>query len=1324
MENNINEQKKVVDYWATNKPESTTDYYAAQFQQIWNNNYRRFLESTRFFTGWMTNEESLNSLNEDIEKARQRQLQTEQRMAEYKATESGAKNLVLDVTGGLVQAFGDPINFVINKATPAGILFDIAENALEYAWDMKSLYGRNIFTDFKKEDVVNLGASAVMTGTFSKINNKVPQIDGVPLYKETGKRLSPLDNAIQNSESLSEDIKQDLKAKGFDTVVNMSDIAETVKRQEYDQPQGNYTKDIIKENISSYLDEVDKINKVYQKDLATSKRSSLDVKEEATIAIKPLKNNIELNIRQIEAEDTRELFGENASASKFGNQAYDMLKDIDKKAFASRIQGKGTFSDPELDRVAGVIKDRINQYVALKSGEVSANDIEYAYYSDVLYNKQEYMQYLRGLYENQDYEGIKVLGQYIGKEVELTKQQALAVGLPFDENKINRTARKNAGGFSDFYNELNVLKNKFKKEKNFYKIFNNITPENYIDRIQEIKKRLNKNKWLYKEVDKLEMLAKSRGKIEETNTYSIDSYPLEITKAFYYDVNSTTREAMKGNSPLEYKNKYHIGDKWGNKNENFKNFDNYMKSMEGFENEAYEVTTNVFSQVAKEKSGLNLLETLLDDTKLDAEEFTDNVTLKQKYILTGLERNNVRPYILKQLNGILENNSLYGRYKPNLWVDPKQQRLNSGMAKASLKNFFSWKLLGNLNFIREFPTNQLRVALGARKLGWNKKYSIFQSSILDPIKINSQLAKNARNIWNGTVEQISDPIIKRRMELFIERRAANDPIWNNPETFGIGYKLNKKFQQGVHQAGKIGATGQLISDVHRIANAEWASINYLKDIFPDIDGETITKNPLLKRVLNSNAIDSNTFKEITNRIKSLKDEELMELVWSGKRADNATDYKIQSLFEQFSDIMGREFNAFERTEVSFAAQKVPFVVDMMMLYKRYSLGAMDNFARGIMSYYADDGMIRKRFDYNGDFKANWKQTFKGINGTNFIDMGKAAIGTSLLYTGVKWVHGNISGSSEDELAEAKLKAIFGEGDVLPFVMDSVQNYALDMTGIGIVYGGSSVWGSLQNTSISRWKRAFSAERISTEEALTWWLTATFLTPEFISRGIDTIKFEKNLPTRLTTSSKTEQRLWKYKYRRLAEIEQIKGDLPFQKAFSAPINWLSYFKNNVDDAYAITGSDKSMDKDVVIAGAYGITSMAEEFSEIASLEEILSDERQEYKDTQLKILGLDVKTQMERLTDGERATLETIMAYRGTSDEREILLMLQQLNRSDDKKAFLKSLIEPQLVQNYMAFQKEYLKNRDKIKKEIAEIKTTNSLEKLILTLEIIRKYSY
>lgn len=1255
MENNVNEQKKVVDYWATNKPESTTDYYAAQFQQIWNSNYRRFLESTKFFTGWMMNEESLNSLNEDIEKARQRQLQTEQRMAEYKETESGAKNLVLDVTGGLVQAFGDPINFVINKATPAGILFDIAENALEYAWDMKSLYGRNIFTDFKKEDVVNLGASAVMTGTFSKINNKVPQIEGVPLYKETGKRLSPLDNAIQNSESLSEDIKQDLKAKGFDTVVNMSDIAETVKRQEYDQPQGNYTKDIIKENISSYLDEVDKINKVYQKDLATSKRSSLDIKEEATIAIKPLKNNIELNIRQIEAEDARDLFGENASASKFGNQAYDMLKDLDKKDFASRIQGKGTFADPELDRVAGVIKDRINQYVALKSGEVSANDIEYAYYSDVLYNKQEYMQYLRGLYENQDYEGIKALGQYVGKEVELTKQQALAVGLPWENSGI-------------------------------VKLGDNI----------------------------------------EVRKYSIDEYPLEVTRAFYYDVNSTTREAMKGNSPLEYKTKYEIGEKWGNKGvgEELGGFHNYMKSMEGFENEAYEVTTNVFAQVAKEKSGLNLLETLLDDTTLDSRNFTDDVTLKQKYTLTGLERGTIRPYVKEQINGILENNSLYGRYKPNLWIDPKQQRLTSGMAKASLKNFFSWKLLGNLNFVREFPTNQLRVALGARKLGWNKKYSIFQSSILDPIKINSQLARNARNIWNGTVEQISDPIIKRRMELFIERRAANDPIWNNPENFGIGYKAIQKGQKALHQAGKIGATGQLISDVHRIANAEWASINYLKDIFPDIDGETIAKNPLLKRVLNSNAIDSNTFKEITNRIKSLKDEELMELVWSGKRADNATDYKIQSLFEQFSDIMGREFNAFERTEVSFAAQKVPFVVDMMMLYKRYSLGAMDNFARGIMSYYADDGMIRKRFDYNGDFKANWKQTFKGINGTNFIDMGKAAIGTSLLYTGVKWVHGNISGSSEDELAEAKLKAIFGEGDVLPFVMDSVQNYALDMTGIGIVYGGSSVWGSLQNTSISRWKRAFSAERISTEEALTWWLTATFLTPEFISRGIDTIKFEKNLPTRLTTSSKTEQRLWKYKYRRLAEIEQIKGDLPFQKAFSAPINWLSYFKNNVDDAYAITGSDKSMDKDVVIAGAYGITSMAEEFSEIASLEEILSDERQEYKDTQLKILGLDVKTQMERLTDGERATLETIMAYRGTSDEREILLMLQQLNRSDDKKAFLKSLIEPQLVQNYMAFQKEYLKNRDKIKKEIAEIKTTNSLEKLILTLEIIRKYSY
>lgn len=1243
-------EKGVFNYWAENTPESATDYYAAQFTQIWNNNYRRFLESTKFLTGWFMNEESLNSLNQDIARAKERQLATEQRMAEYKSVESGAKNLALDVSGGLIQAFGDPVNFLINKVTPAGILFDVAENTLEYAWDMKSLYGRNIFTDFQKEDVVNLGASAVMTGTFSRMNSKMPAIEGVPLYKETGKNLSPIDSAIKKSENINENIKKDLNSKGYDSMVDMTDIAETVKRQEYDQPQGNYTKDIIRENISKGLDQVDKVNKKYQKEIADKKRSSLAIEEEVTIAFKPLKSDIELNLKQITAEDTRELFGNDVDVNKFGNQAYEMLKDINKKDFANRIQGKGAFEDPELDRVVSIIKDRVNQYVGLKSGQSEAPDIEYAYYSDILYNKQEYMQYLRKLYENEDYEGIKNLSHFIGKEVELTKQQALAVGLPW-ENIEGVTTKK----------------------------------------------------------------------------YSIDEYPLELTRAFYYDVNSTTKEAMKGNSPLEYKTKYEIGEKWGNKaltDEELGGFHNYMKSMEGFENEAYEVTTTVFSEVAKAKSGLDLIESLLDDTVINSMDFSDELTLRQKYTLTGLEREKIRPYVRKQLEDILYNNSLKQRYKPNLWIDPKQQRLHSGMAKSAVKGFFSWKLLGNLNFFREFPTNQLRVTLGARKLGWNKKYSIFQSSILDPIKINSQIAKNARNIWNGTVEEITDPIIKRRMELFVERRAANDPIWNNPENFGIGAKFTQKGQKLLHEAGKFGATGQLISDVHRIASAEWSSINYLKDIFPNLTDETISKNPLLRKVLNSNGIDGKTFQELSNRIKNMTDEDLMKLVWNGERATNSTDYRIQSLFEQFSDIMGREFNAFQRADQKLEAGNTSFVMDMMMLYKRYSLGAMDNFTRGIMSYYSDDGMIRKRFDYNGDFKANWQQTFKGINGNNFIDMGKAAIGTSLLYTGIRWTHGKLSGSSEDDLAEAKLKAIFGKGDILPFVMDSLQNYALDMTGIGLVYGGNTALGGVLDLSVARWKRAFSAERLSKEEAVTWWLTATLLTPEFLSRGIDNIKFEKNLPTRLTTSSKEEQRLWKYKYRRLAEIDQLKGKVPMEKVFSAPINWISYFKNHVDEAYAITGSDESMDKDIVIAGASGITEMAEEFSEIASIQDILQDDNKEYKESQLKILGLDIDTQMSRLSEGEKATLQTLMAYRGTVDEEEILLMLQQLNRTDNKKDFLKSLIEPEQISNYMTFQKSYIKNREKINKEIEALKGYSPLEKLLLSLEIIREYSY
>ena len=1278
-------------------------------------------------------------------------------------------NLGVDLTKEFGSKILHPIDYLIGRKSQGSIIKDIVGDVKENSHGSIDLHGDNVF----------------------KENTLTPEVLKTP----------PLDLALKNDSMLKQEAKMDLKNKGYDVSVNINAMEKVAKRQEYGEPQFNYGK-VAEKSIDDYLNNLSNLSKKIQSETTNTLKSNISLEDDATVIFKPLVTNMELNIEQIRARTAQEMFG--VRGERFGNELYYRTKNMNPTDFINQIKGEGVIVDQFGDNSLSIyMKKAVDKYAKTEEGYSNASHSKKNLLFNTTINKNVAMRDLKKAIDNNDKDWIlNHVAINNGKRVELTKEEAKAAGLYFHSNKINRTVRKDAGGYEDFRREFDIFKDKL-KEKNKADIKdrrNKIKEEvetltkEYKEKVNEIKKKQTKdindikdNKKIYdpdklskarrlerknnkelrilkeeyeknikkiakkykdnsytnfykkaekvgkrnykkfyenfkelenefSEIKELRDIIKDNGKLVETNTYSIFDEPVKVAKAFFYDINSTTREAQKGEGVIKYNTPYNVGTKWGNKpetdlitgNEKIEDieFENFWSFFEGTEKEVYEITSGILNELTKRESGFEKLEEFAGNIRIDERNFSRDTTKKQRFQMQTLD-GDVRKYAETQINALREKVGLVNQYKPNMWIDPRDKRLNLTVAKSTVKSFFAAKFLSTLNGIREFTTNNLRITFGARQLGWNKKYSILKSTVIDPLKLHLDLVSNSRKIHNDTVDKIANPIVRRRCDLFVERRVANDLIWNDPKNFSAFCKLAKALQKGTSKLGDNLAVEQLVSDVHRIVNAEWATINYLKDIFPEL--KNIQSIPLLKKILDTNGINDKKLLDLQTRLKNLTDEELMELVWNGKRADNMTDYQIQSLFEQFADVMGKEFDAFEKIEGNKFSKSLPFAFDMMMLYKRYSLGAVGNFSKKLLTYYDNEGFIRKRFDTNADFKTNLKNAFRGYNTRNFLDFTKAAIGTSLLATGIAWVHGSISGSTEDERAEAKLKAIFGDREILPFIFDAIGDYALDMSGVGLFYGGKSVLGGFMDSVFGRMDRALSSNKLTATEGIAWWTLATLFTPEFISRGIDNIKFEKNIPSRLTTPSKAMQREWKYRYKRLAEIEQTKGKLPIEKAFGGVVDFLQYFKRNPDVAYEITGSDKSMDQNVVIAGAYGITKMAEEFSEIASLQEILKDERTEYKQQQLEILGLDVNSQLAKLTKGEKNTLNLLLAFKGIRDEEEILILLQQLNNSDNKVEFLKSILGPGETETFNIYKNNFKNDIQYIKKGLkkAPIKTSN-----------------
>ena len=1164
------------------------------------------------------------------------------------------ENMDLEEIKKMAEFIGNETELTEAEAQAAGLTFDRAKahRTIEK--------GQGSYGDFEPE--------------VKKLKNKVKNY--VRKEKET--------NAASIKKETDE-LKEIYKQKA-ENIKKGKESIQTEKRVLKDEIKG------IRQNRDLTLEEQHK-NIISEKEKVTTsyKEQITGIKAERDSKIKEVKNKIS-EIRKAETAELNKI------------QKNGKLYDTDKLPLARKIQRKNAKAIKKLkNEISGIEKEY--------NGKISELEKKQKTEFDSL-TKQEL--------ELKD--SLKKSIDKYGKEIKKHKNRFIRR----TKSDVNRELKKLQSEYDG--KEAAIIKKYRGKEYNKYGIMQKklgkLNEKNY--------KKFYKNFKMYekdfKEIKNLKDLVDSRGRYVYTNTYSIHDNPIEVAKAFYNDMARTNVEARKqinigaGDVNLEnpsikksaeYRNIYYMAEKWGNKTvvETMKDgkievhkvdpVDNFIKSAYGNERETYEIITNILSENAEQKAGANEIYQLLANLTVNNGKYSKEFNVKEQFGMTGLTHEN-RKYAIDAINNMLDKNTASRRIGPNMWFDTKKDAINSNMARRAFKGLMSIKFLGNLNYLREIPQNNLRVVAGARRLGWNKEYSMMKD-FTDGIKVTYQLAKNYSNLKNNTLDGITDPVIRRRVELWIDKKLANSIVYN--EVDGINNNLLKWGQKGIDSLSSKMAAGQPVSDIQRISSAEFATINYMLDILPT------AKSPLLSKILANNGIDDVNFGILNNRIKELGSEGLMDLVWSGKRPTNSVDYRIKSLFEQFSDVMGKEFNAYQKHDTF--KETGSFLSDNLYMFKRYSLGAIDGFTNNLTTYIDSDGMIRKSLYNTGDFKINYKNMLRGINKNCTLPFLYSSITSALIYSvGIKYAQGKVFSGIDDERAEAKFESLASIDGLLSFATTAVIDNMLNVTGAGIVFGGSSVLGSAYEMALARAKRAYTADDLESGEALGDWALCLFL-PEPAARGIDYIKFQKNIPNRITTFSETEQDIWKYDKKIDAELEQLEGKLPYD------IDWLSFWKKRPEEARMITGSPDSMPDEIVVVGATGLSKLMEETAETAAIAEQMTEPK-EVREKNLKAMGLDIDSLLTRMELADVRNFNAAVSFMKIRDEEELLMCAYNYFKSKDKQGFIDSMMSDDEKMFFNAYKDNISKNRKKINKSV---KREKGIDNYIESLNIIDSYA-
>ena len=1180
----------------------------------------------------------------------------------------------------ILEGVASPTNWYNPQGFIKNLAWDLVQGAIDTTWEKTEIDGKNI-KDFTKEDLKDYaygaatsvaihGVTKVAGRYISKKINKLKKSD----VDVSGNIIS---NAIEETPNTPLEVIQNEVDKYGPGATNSKAVIELAERLENGETVGvERGKNFSQEVDDFYTNVTEKrIEKIHKEELSRqntikNKESNaefeqkifngavpekkiandINAKDSLSKTLKPIKNKIKLNSKQLTAEYKSRLAyihmenGGSANFSRIGdlNELIITENNINGKTFKGMIRGYADVPENLLP-YADEFRNLANEYTNLKYG---SNLSQKGYNFDIVYDKNQAMSNLKLAIDTDDLNAKKVVVDGILKNTEkkvyLTEAQA-------KQFKVGDT--------SGIYtlNDHNIIE----------KLRNDINGTT------------------------LDIRRNGNGKLVDYES-------------------KTWKDVAVQNAPLpeiddyfKLKQKETDGKKLSKKNLEF--IENYeqksMNWLDGFlgdinaEVDPVNSLNRIYKQVIDEKSGLNTLRDRLNGNYDRIEANHNTSTGKNMYV-----QNN------RTLKDAIENET---QHLFELGADVSTRKFSdmsvSGKTMYNTRNLMMYKFLSNLNYLKEIATNKERINSGLIDLGFNERVGFLQST-KEMTRATKNVAKKYQNLKNIDLDTITNPLERLQIEAYIDKVMETEIDMR-------GYTKSNFLKN----AGELGAKGQTASDIQRIALAEYFTANVMYDEFTKFKIEDVT--PTMKQVLFDMGIDDNI------KLKAIQDEILSTNSVTGlidvvKDRNNTSTMK--SLFEQFADINGKELNAFSGHTVGLKTDSLVsrYWANFNGMFRMYNMNLLTRTFDRLTTYIDSDGFTRYRFLNDGKFSLN-KTSFTGLKswkiGSRLMNSSTTALQTAGLVYGISWLTGKITGTSRDEMIEAKVDALM-HGEVADTVLDVITTGLVDNTGLEITMGGENVVASFFNQNFKGLKRDASSNLSPVQKIV---YGALYLaSPNAISRGIDNIKFEKNIPNRLDTASEYLKEKWKYEYKDKAQAEQDEGILPIEKlglaglgllyesgkkAFDSVLkektDYQEYFEKHPEQAERFGEFKEDTPQEAKIALASGIMELAEYGARNEQLDEILSTaDTVEEREQELKEYGMDYQTQLTKMDKKNKLVFHAVMSYAEIESPETIILAMNEFNElktKEEREAFLSNFIREDQVNDFNNFLDRVMEDKNK-----------------------------
>ena len=1180
----------------------------------------------------------------------------------------------------ILEGVASPTNWYNPQGFVKNLAWDLVQGAIDTTWEKTEIEGKEI-KDFTKEDLKEYaygaatsvaihGVTKVAGRYISKKMNKLKNSN----VDVSGNKIS---NAVEETPNTPLEIIQNEVDKYGPGATNPKAVIELAERLENGETVGiERGKNFSQEVDDFYTNVTEKrIEKIHKEELSRqntikNKESNVEFEErifngevpEKKIAndinakdslsktLKPIKNKIKLNSKQLTAEYKSRLAyihmenGGSANFSRIGdlNELIITENNINGKTFKGMIRGYEDIPENLLP-YADEFRNLANEYTNLKYG---SNLSQKGYNFDIVYDKNQAMSNLKLAIDTDDLNAKKVVVDGILKNTEkkvyLTEAQA-------KQFKVGDTA----GIY--ILNDHNIIE----------KLRNDINGTT------------------------LDIRRNGNGKL------------VDYESKTWQDVAVQNAPFPEMEDYFKLKQKEIDGKKLSKKNLTF--IENYeIKSMnwlDGFlddinaEVDPINSLNRIYKQVIDEKSGLNTLRDRLNGNYDRIEANHNTSTGKNMYV-----QNN------KTLKEAIENET---QHLFELGTDVSTRKFSdmsvSGKTMYNTRNLMMYKFLSNLNYLKEIATNKQRINSGLIDLGFNERVGFLEST-KEMTRATKNVTKKYQNLKNIDLDTITNPLERLQIEAYIDRVMETEIDMR-------GYTKSNALKK----AGELGAKGQTASDVQRIALAEYFTANAMYKEFTKFKIEDVT--PTMKQVLFDMGIDDNI------KLKAIQDDILSTNSVTGLLdivKDRNNTSTVKSLFEQFADINGKELNAFSGYTVGLKTDSLVsrYWANFNGMFRMYNMNLLTRTFDRLTTYIDSDGFTRYRFLNDGKLSLN-KTSFTGLSEwkakSRLINSSTTALQTAGLVYGVGWLTGKITGTSRDEMIEAKVDALM-HGEIKDTVVDVIKTGLVDNTGLEITMGGENVVASFFNQNFKGLKRDMSSSLSPIQKIV--YGALYLVSPNAVSRGIDNIKFEKNIPNRLDTASEYLKEKWKYEYKEKAQAEQDEGLLPIEKlglaglgllyesskkAFDSVLkektDYQEYFEKHPEQAERFGEFKEDTPQEAKIALASGIMELAEYGTRNEQLDEILSTaDTVEEREQELKEYGMDYQTQLTKMDKNNKLVFHAVMSYAEIESPETIILAMNEFNElktKEEREAFLSNFIREDQVDDFNNFLDRVMEDKNK-----------------------------